>query len=1202
VTHRRQLGDRAHELIREAKYLEALAIFDELVECIDLPLQHYCNALWVAQHDNTKLPIDPARSRKYLAACVPFGAANPPIHLNAAGVCVEIGELDAAITNLVLAARGGVDLTPYLDEPLFAPLRTLPRWREVVDGASEVRGPTRLEIAEAAVARGELAHAVPALRLVWRATRAPRIADLLDRLDVACGRRVGYGATWIEQALAEGALELFDQLDHCTRVLRDGKGGYGEKTGIWLIEECDDPRFATGLLRVIAAGPVMPERMKVEQAWASMWSTLVALGDLRVVEPLAALASRFPPDDSPMARRLRAQLASSAEALRAQHTPAPLDDEAAVACARLEAALAAFVPPALDVARLPEVPRVEAVPSHPLEIAHAALARDAFEEATAALVSAWQRVRSPRIADLIDAVDARARRAPLLDEWGEDANSDAERVWSLHGMDDPRVVTLLCRMFDAPPHIAPREAENGVEVFWSAVLDALRDLRDPRALGPMHAFAKRARGLCAAVDREASWNMYEQTPLGGFLEYQLGLVAKELRKETPVLSAAEATACDALEHALAAELAAHASAGEARRGRPAKRRALLAAIAEAPDDAAPRLAYAAWLRTLDNPLDAAHADLILGADADEAELTDRIEDHVLAELAPYVRVTRWERGFPASVELTPDSRLASIVGHIGWSTVVELTVSSWDMYGKELCQLAMHPVMSALRSLSGVSLAGLATLTRGRSLPLVHVGLDVQNVREPRWGTVRDALEHRLPALRTLELIAYPSEGHLELAPLLASRVLARLEHLALTVRTYPRNVPTGWLASFTKLAASPLRELQLCWEGYRARILRDAQRRLGRLVIEHAVTPAHRMGDLVRFAWLLPAAPVTAFTLVDEGPPPTDRALAELRRVLVRFPNLEAVELPSGRDVSARVRELIAILADDDAHAAMRAAEELVPLQAPEARDALGRCLAESSSEDLRFAAANALAGIADASSIPALRRAVVRGAERSGRYAGLILGSLGAHDAADELVALLAHPEPQFAVEAMMMLGSPRCVPTLEALLASSELPVRHAAINALGVLGARRSAGLVRQLLESGTVYDQRLAITALGLIGDARDLDAIDALPRNDAPAARRRALAHALLGGDVRLLVRTIDEWERSEVIDQLVLGISLERLADRVAAPSLELRDAIVRFVADQVNETRARLLDVTSGWWNWPSHRFVLATFERVLARFTER
>jgi len=128
---RNRLADAAADFIQRKRYAEALRIFDAIVELGGLAPAHYCNATWIVQKDNTGLELDAARSRRYLAACLPHAPGNPAIHLNAAAVFTELGEIDDAISQLIAARDRGVDVTPFLGEPLFAPLRRHARWSEL---------------------------------------------------------------------------------------------------------------------------------------------------------------------------------------------------------------------------------------------------------------------------------------------------------------------------------------------------------------------------------------------------------------------------------------------------------------------------------------------------------------------------------------------------------------------------------------------------------------------------------------------------------------------------------------------------------------------------------------------------------------------------------------------------------------------------------------------------------------------------------------------------------------------------------------------------------------------------------------------------------------------------------------------------------------------------------------------------------------
>jgi hypothetical protein len=138
---RRSLATCATYLMTHQQYAEALRIFDAIIGFNDLGLPHYCNALWVVQEDNTKLPKDPIRARRYLEACLPFAPRNPTIYVNAVGVNLELGDAEAAISHLRLAAKSGVDIRPFLEEPLVKTLADHPQWPSLVAAAEAGRDP-----------------------------------------------------------------------------------------------------------------------------------------------------------------------------------------------------------------------------------------------------------------------------------------------------------------------------------------------------------------------------------------------------------------------------------------------------------------------------------------------------------------------------------------------------------------------------------------------------------------------------------------------------------------------------------------------------------------------------------------------------------------------------------------------------------------------------------------------------------------------------------------------------------------------------------------------------------------------------------------------------------------------------------------------------------------------------------------------------
>lgn len=81
------------------------------------------NPLFAVQDDNTHLGVDAARHRRFLERCLPHGAQNPTVFLNGACVAMELDEADEGLRLLALAKQHKVDVKPFKNERLFAPLR-----------------------------------------------------------------------------------------------------------------------------------------------------------------------------------------------------------------------------------------------------------------------------------------------------------------------------------------------------------------------------------------------------------------------------------------------------------------------------------------------------------------------------------------------------------------------------------------------------------------------------------------------------------------------------------------------------------------------------------------------------------------------------------------------------------------------------------------------------------------------------------------------------------------------------------------------------------------------------------------------------------------------------------------------------------------------------------------------------------------------
>jgi hypothetical protein len=242
---RNRLAEEASLFLQRKRYTDALRIFDAIVDFDDLDPAHYCNATWLVQKDNTHLDVDAARSRRYLAACLPHAPGNPAIFLNAAAVFTELDEIDEAISQLLHARERGLDITPFLSEPLFAPLTRHARWAELAS-PQPAAAPTPAD-----------ARAVPA----W--------AELLDAEEYAAFRAlvIDHLRDWFlpfdERTIDEGRVEI--KIDFVREVRRFeleplARRCHETPRAQWKVHVTEWLRFAAGSP---APAPALPPRVTV---------------------------------------------------------------------------------------------------------------------------------------------------------------------------------------------------------------------------------------------------------------------------------------------------------------------------------------------------------------------------------------------------------------------------------------------------------------------------------------------------------------------------------------------------------------------------------------------------------------------------------------------------------------------------------------------------------------------------------------------------------------------------------------------------------------------------------------------------------------------------------------------------------------------------------------------------------------------------
>jgi cell wall assembly regulator SMI1 len=120
-------------LLKKQKPLQALSMFEKVVDVPDHPQWVYVNALSAVILAFEKGPVEPARIRHMLKVCLAQEGLHPDIHVNAGFCWMALGEKDKCIASLQMAKRKGAEnMKVHLAEPVFAPLATDRRFMALV--------------------------------------------------------------------------------------------------------------------------------------------------------------------------------------------------------------------------------------------------------------------------------------------------------------------------------------------------------------------------------------------------------------------------------------------------------------------------------------------------------------------------------------------------------------------------------------------------------------------------------------------------------------------------------------------------------------------------------------------------------------------------------------------------------------------------------------------------------------------------------------------------------------------------------------------------------------------------------------------------------------------------------------------------------------------------------------------------------------
>jgi uncharacterized protein (TIGR02996 family) len=329
--------------------------------------------------------------------------------------------------------------------------------------------------------------------------------------------------------------------------------------------------------------------------------------------------------------------------------------------------------------------------------AFAAVEAGDYEEASRLLVRSWRERRDPKLAELVELVDARLRIRPFAELLAHRVTETVHRLReAAESGDDPRLGTFLVASLAAPPFVGASSRP-----FWEAALEIAGRLRDPR--------------VAAAAARAAPTIRAHLAPAPLRDEVLEGLRAVASPEDE--IAVREPTAEETrLQAAIAARFE------KAKQG--AKTEAdLLAAIHADPHSDAPRLVYADYLHERGDPRGELISLQFKPSLTDREKVRERslLEKHMrkwLGALAPVVSSTeaysktRFERGFLAVADLYLNcaKKLPLTYRAPEWATVREVL-------GAQSPLVLQNVKLPSLRHIDGASPATLSELARRGPYP-----------------------------------------------------------------------------------------------------------------------------------------------------------------------------------------------------------------------------------------------------------------------------------------------------------------------------------------------------------------------------------------------------------------------------------------------------------------------------------------------------
>lgn len=103
------IAGHAMGLAEDGEFAQAIDLMEIAIACPQAGTELFVVALWVIQEDNSAIPVDKDRAKRFLAACLPHAIKDPRIHHNAACVYAELEDATRVVQQIRALKAAGYD-------------------------------------------------------------------------------------------------------------------------------------------------------------------------------------------------------------------------------------------------------------------------------------------------------------------------------------------------------------------------------------------------------------------------------------------------------------------------------------------------------------------------------------------------------------------------------------------------------------------------------------------------------------------------------------------------------------------------------------------------------------------------------------------------------------------------------------------------------------------------------------------------------------------------------------------------------------------------------------------------------------------------------------------------------------------------------------------------------------------------------------